>query len=85
MKIRFDHPATICLSFAPGDEIQSDVPSPGMLSLLSSVRIDGKHVARVVREGLEHDVADAVTETEPAGPVGRVKRRGATSRPTSVS
>lgn len=86
MKIRFDHPASVRLSFAPGDEIQVSSASPEIVSLLRSERIDGQKVAHVVREHGEQseEVADVDHSDEELATVGASRgKRGQRSAPVS--
>lgn len=84
MKIRFDHPASLRLSFAPGDEIHAAAISPEIESLLRSDRVDGQKVAHLVREERSEEVADLDHSDEELATVGvRGRVRGHRSTPVS--
>lgn len=68
MKIRFVHPASVRLTFAPGDEVVV-APSAEVTALLASSRLDGERVAVVVED--ESDVEFATVGR------GRARQRSA--------
>lgn len=70
MKIRFEHVASLRLTFKPGDTIEARESSDELERLLACTRVDGQKVARLVEDdeievvldaqGLGEEVADAL-------------------------
>lgn len=51
IRVRFTAPATTHLNFQPGDEIHVAALTPELERLVTAQRLDGKHVAQIVRDG----------------------------------
>lgn len=80
-RIRFDHPATVRLSFAPGDELIIAKETPEVHALLTSSRLDGAKVARIVRDDDEEETADASVPGDLEQATTGRGRRGSRSAP----
>lgn len=81
MKIRFDHAATVRLTFAAGDVLIVKEPSAELDAILANARLDGAKVAVIVPD--EDEVADAEVTRREKAITGKGRTR--VERPTAVS